>query len=89
MGFKAILEIENLTWFWNISLDLHPLVCGHSLLRLGGVIPVPGQVVRGPQLAEVVRVQPVLAPVRHAVQVGVEGTGLRGQAALAVVRHLA
>ena len=65
-----------LTWFRNISLHLHPLVGRYGLLWLAGVVAVSAvEVVGAPQLAEVVGVEPVLAGVGHALQVGVEGAG--------------
>ena len=39
--FKICWHIRlNLTWFRNVSLHLHPLVGGDSLLGFGGVVPV-------------------------------------------------
>ena len=49
-----------LTWFRNVSFHLHPLVCGYSLLGLGWIVTIgPVQVVRAPQLTEVVGVESV------------------------------
>ncbi len=79
------------TWFRNVSFDLHPLVGGDGLLGLGWIVPVGVQVVRaGPQLGEVVGIEPVLARIAHgALQVGVEGGRRLGQPAVCVVTHLA
>ena len=77
------------TWFRNVSFHLHPLVGGHSLLRLAGVVSVGAvQVVRAAQLGEVVRVEAVAAGwVGHALQVRVERAWLRYRTV--VVTHLA
>ena len=68
---------------------MHPLVGGHSLLRLAGVVSVGAvQVVRAAQLGEVVRVEAVAAGwVGHALQVRVERAWLRYRTV--VVTHLA
>ena len=86
--YKIKTNKTTLTWFRNISLDLHPLVGGHSLLWFAGVVPVSTvEVVGASQFGEVVGVEAVLARVGHALQVRVERAGV--SFARMVASHLA